>query len=231
MKKILGKNLSFVQLLIMSGLILAIVYSNIISGRQLNIFNITMTGGTFIMPLTYVFSDLLQEVYGYKWSRISSITAFVFNAIIALLSMLFVTLPYPTHFTNAETYQVVLGNTPRILVASLIAFYVADLVNDKVFQRLKENHDGHDGFIRRALLSSVAGQLVDGFIFNTIGFIGEMPLINLIISIPAGIILSILVEVVLAPLTKKLVYEVEDLEINNNNKDKLDIYKTVQGKV
>lgn len=207
----MNKNVSMVKMLLLVSLVVSTVFANIITGRQLSILGITMTGGTFIFPLVYVVSDIVQEVYGYRWSRISAYIGFAFNTIISVLSMLLVMMPYPDHFVDASAYEVVLGNTPRFLIASLAAYFLGDLVNDVIFAKMKEKQ-GKQGFKSRAIASSVGGQFVDGIIFNVIAFVGVMPTVHLIISVPAGIVFSLLVEIVLVPFTEKLVHKTRDYE-------------------
>ena len=215
MKETFKQKISMVQALLLISLVVATVFSNIITGRQLSIFGITMTGGTFIFPLVYVASDIFQEVYGYRWSRISAYIGFGFNALLAIISMIFVNMPAPSHYEGASiwAFQEVLGNTPRFLFASLAAYFLGDLVNDRIFARMKaKNKDSHDGFGKRAIASSVGGQFIAGLPFNLIGYIGAMPMVDLIISIPAGIVFSLLVEIMLLPLTKRLVIKTSTYE-------------------
>ena len=117
--------------------VVSLLISNIITSKQVLLpFNITMTGAVFIFPITYILSDVFSEVYGYKWSRITCYLAFLFNLFMVLVFSAVIKTPAPSYWTNQEAFQTVLGNTPRILASSLLAFVVGDLVNDKIFKNI-----------------------------------------------------------------------------------------------
>ena len=129
----------------------------------------------------------------------------IFTAVIAT--------PAPSYWTNQEAFQVVLGNTPRILFASLLAFVIGDLVNDKVFKKLKDKHPtDHKGFGFRAILSSLCGELVDSLIFLPIAFIGLMPVKTLIIMTIMQVLIKTSYEVVILPITHLVVKYVSNKE-------------------
>ena len=116
----------------------AMLISNIITSKQLLFpFGITMTGAIVIFPITYILSDVFSECYGYKWSRITCYLAFAMNLLMVAVFTLTINLPAPSYWGNQEAYQTVLGNTPRVLVSSLLAYVVGDFVNDKIFQKMK----------------------------------------------------------------------------------------------
>ena len=109
--------------------------------------------------------------------------------------------PAPDYWTNQEAFQTVLGSTPRILAASLIAFVAGDFVNDKVFKRMKAKHENMKGFAWRAILSSFCGEIVDSAIFIPIAFIGQMPFETLVIMGITQVCLKVAYEIVIIPLT------------------------------
>ena len=112
--------------------VVALVVSNIITSKQVVLpFNITMTGAVFIFPITYILSDLVSEVYGYRWSRLTCYFGFAANLFAALVFSAVIQSPAPSYWQNQEAFQTVLGSTPRVLVASLLAFVIGDFVNDQ----------------------------------------------------------------------------------------------------
>lgn len=208
------KKISFLQMFLTLLFVVSLLISNIITSKQVLLpFNITMTGAVFIFPITYVLSDVFSEVYGYKWSRITCYLAFLFNLFMVIIFSLVIVTPAPDYWTNQEAFQTVLGNTPRILCASLLAFVIGDLVNDKVFKKMKEKHpDDHKGFGIRAILSSLCGELVDSLIFLPLAFIGQMPLETLAIMTVMQVLIKTGYEVVILPITHIVVNKVSKKE-------------------
>lgn len=192
----------------------ALMISNVITSKQVLLpFNITTSGGLFVFPITYILSDLFSEVYGYRWSRITCYLAFAMNLLMVLIFAAVIHCPSPSYWTDQEAFKTVLGSTPRVLAASLAAFVLGDLVNDRVFRRMKLSHVGtHKGFGLRASLSSVAGELVDSLIFFPIAFIGQMPFKTLVIMIITEVIVKTGYEVIILPVTTFAVKKVSEAE-------------------
>jgi hypothetical protein len=204
------RKVSEMQLVLTVVFVAALMISNVITSKQVLLpFGITTTGGLFIFPITYVLSDLFSEVYGYRWSRITCYLAFAMNLLMVIVFSLVIESPAPDYWTNQEAFQTVLGSAPRVLVASLAAFVLGDLVNDKVFKKMKEKHPtSHKGFGARAILSSVVGELVDSLIFFPIAFIGLMPAETLVIMIITEVVIKTGYEVVVLPVTQFVVKKV-----------------------
>ena len=216
MKKL--KKVSELQLFLSVLFVTSLLISNIITAKQVLLpFGITMTGAVFIFPITYVLSDLFSEVYGYRWSRITCYLAFAMNLLMVLLFSLVIVTPAPDYWTNQEAFQTVLGSTPRVLAASLLAFILGDMVNDKVFRRMKKNHPNElKGFGWRAILSSLVGELVDSLIFLPLAFLGQMPIATLAVMTICQVGIKTGYEVVILPITRlvvKLVSKYENKEL------------------
>jgi len=174
----------------------ALIISNVIANHMLEFFGFSIDAGTLTFPITYILSDVFSEVYGYKWSRRIAWTSIAINAVFAMLIMLIIRLPQPdwydgTYFTNA------LGNSWRIVVASLTAFCIGDLADDRVFRRLrKRDLEVNKGeatmkrFAFRALVSSLVGHILDSNIFILIAFAFIVPWNE----IPGMILLTILIK-------------------------------------
>ena len=216
MKKL--KKVSELQLFLSVLFVTSLLISNIITAKQVLLpFGITMTGAVFIFPVTYILSDLFSEVYGYRWSRITCYLAFAMNLLMVLLFSLVIVTPAPDYWTNQEAFQTVLGSTPRVLASSLLAFILGDMVNDKVFRRMKEKHPNElKGFGWRAILSSLAGELVDSLIFLPLAFLGQMPIATLAVMTICQVGIKTGYEVVILPITRlvvKLVSKYENKEL------------------
>lgn len=208
------KNISTLQLVLTTLFVASLMISNVVTSKQVQLpFDIVMTGGVVIFPVTYVLSDLFSEVYGYKWSRITCYLAFAMNLFMVTVFAILIETPSPSYWDNQEAFQAVLGNTPRVLFASLLAFVIGDLVNDKVFKKLKEKHpNDHKGFSFRAIVSSLCGELVDSLIFMPIVFLGEMPIEALAIMTLTEVTIKTGYEVLILPVTKIIVNKVSEHE-------------------
>lgn len=191
-----------------------LLISNVITSKQVLLpFGITMTGAIFIFPITYILSDLFSEVYGYRWSRITCYIAFSMNLLMVVFFTIAIYMPAPEYWTHQEAFQTVLGNTPRVLVASLAAFVIGDLINDRVFRKLKQKHpDSHKGFGTRAIVSSFCGELVDSLIFLPLAFLGQMPIATLAIMTVVQVAIKTGYEIVILPITRKVVHKVSEHE-------------------
>ena len=210
------KRISVLQFCLTLLFVVCLVISNITSAKQMLLpFNIVMPAAVIIFPITYVLSDLFSEVYGYKWSRFTCYLGFTANLFAVIVFAIAIKTPAPDYWTNQEAFEVVLGNTPRMLAASLLAFLIGDYVNDRVFKAFKEKHPSdHKGFGFRAILSSFLGELCDSCIFLPLAFIGQMPLSTLATMMVCQVLIKTGYEVVILPLTHVIVKKVSKFEKN-----------------
>ena len=211
------KNISELQLVLTTLFVASLLISNVITAKQVLLpFNITMTGAVFIFPITYILSDLFSEIYGYKWSRKTCYLAFAMNLFMVVIFRLVIITPSPSHWTNQEAFKTVLGNTPRIIVASLLEFVLGDWANDRLFKLFKDKHpNDHKGFSFRAIISSLCGELVDSIIFLPLAFIGQMPIQSLITMVIMQVLIKTGYEVVILPITNIVVRTISKYETNN----------------
>ena len=135
------------------------------------------------------------------------------NLFMVLVFSVLIITPAPDYWQNQEAFQTVLGNTPRIFCASLLAFVLGDLANDKVFKKMKEKHpDDLTGFGWRAILSSLCGELVDSLIFLPLAFLGEMPVKTLAVMTVMQVLIKTGYEVVILPITHTVAKRVLEKE-------------------
>lgn len=197
------ERISFLQVCLTIVFVTAMLISNVITAKQVLLpFGITMTGAVFIFPITYILSDVFSEVYGYKWSRITCYFAFTMNLFMVIVFGLVIKTPAPDYWTNQEAFATVLGSTPRVMGASLLAYVIGDFVNDRIFRRMKAKHaDEMSGFGWRAIISSFFGELCDSLVFLPIAFLGQMPLKTLAVMTVCQVLIKTGYEVVILPLT------------------------------
>jgi len=210
------EKISFLQLILTVLFVSSLLISNVITSKQVLLpFDIVMTGAVFIFPITYILSDLFSEIYGYKYSRRTCYLAFAMNLFMVVVFQLVIETTPPAFWNNQQAFETVLGNTPRVLFASLTAFVIGDLINDKVFKKLKDKHPkDHKGFAFRAILSSFCGELVDSLIFLPIAFIGLMPVTSLIEMTIMQVLIKTGYEIIILPITKLIVKKVSAYENN-----------------
>lgn len=213
-EKISKEKISMVQMLLTVLSVVTLLVSNVITSKQIILpFNITMTGAVIIFPITYILSDLFSEVYGYKYSRFVCYLSFTANAFMVAIYQIVINLKAPEYWTLQEAFQSVLGNTPRILFASMLAFLIGDWMNDLVFAKMKEKYKNtHEKFGYRAILSSFIGEIVDSLIFLPIAFIGLMPIQTLVIMTITQVFLKTSYEILILPITKLIVTKVSRYE-------------------
>lgn len=214
MKKI---KISFVQCVLTVVFVTAMLISNVITAKQVLLpFGITMTGAVFIFPLTYILSDVFSEVYGYTWSRVTCYFAFSMNLLMVVVFTLVIRTPAPDYWTNQEAFATVLGSTPRVMGASLLAYVIGDFVNDRIFRKMKDKHVNEiKGFGWRAIISSFFGELCDSLVFLPLAFLGQMPVRTLAIMTVCQVGIKTAYEIVILPVTTLVVKKVRRYEIGN----------------
>lgn len=170
-------------------------------------------GGVFLFPLAYILGDVLAEVYGLKASRRAIYTAFGL-ALLASLTILAVQVSPPADgWENQEAFAAVLGFVPRIVAASLVAFLAGQLLNAWVLDRMRRRTSGR--FLRTRLIgSTVAGQFVDTLLFCTIAFAGVITGLDFVMYVVLGYVVKVLAEVVLLPITTRVIKAVRAAEGN-----------------
>lgn len=138
------------------------------------------------------------------------------NVLLVIVCTIVIKTPAPGYWANQQAFETVLGNTPRVLFASLSAFIIGDLVNDKVFAKMKSKYvNSHKRFGIRAFLSSFLGELTDSCIFIPLAFLGQMPVKTLIIMGICQVSIKTLYEIIILPITTILVQKVSNYERKN----------------
>lgn len=161
--------------------VVVLLLSNIVAVkpvRVLNLFQLDLDAGTLLFPISYIFGDVLVEVYGYARSRRVIWMGFGFNLFAALLLAIIVALPPSPEWQMQEAFATILGQTPRIVVGSLLAFWCGEFVNSYVMAKMKILTGGQYLWTR-TIGSTMVGQAVDTVLFQTIAFAGvwETPLL------------------------------------------------------
>lgn len=177
-----------------------LLISNVASTKILNFGFFTFDGGTLLFPLSYIFGDILTEVYGYKRSRKVIWLGFTCTLLMSLTFIIVGKLPPASGWLNQDAYDKILGLTPRIVIASLIAYAAGEFSNAFVLAKLKILTVGKFLWIR-TIGSTIVGELLDTLIFVIIAFGGILPKGLLIAVIISNYIFKTGVEIIFTPLT------------------------------
>jgi hypothetical protein len=206
---------SYKYLGIITGLFVAVLLiSNVVSSKILQLGPFTFDGGTIIFPLSYIFGDILTEVYGYKKSRQVIWTGFFSALLMSLVFIIVGRLPAAGDWPNQAAYDAILGLTPRIVIASLIAYFAGEFSNSYTLAKMKILTRGR-WLWTRTVGSTVVGEFFDTIIFSVVAFWGILPEGLLLSVIISNYIFKTGVEVVFTPLTYRIIaflkkHEAED---------------------
>ncbi len=188
-----------------------LLLSNIASVKIAAIAGVSFDGGAILFPLAYIFGDVLTEVYGYNRARRVIWIGFGMNLLMVLTFWVVGSLPADAMWGMQESYNNILGVVPRIVAGSLAAYLVGEFVNSYILARMKVKSKG-EKFWARALGSTVVGQFLDTTIFLVIAFAGVLPWELIGIIWVTNYIFKIAVEVLLLPVTYKVVAWLKDRE-------------------
>ena len=181
-----------------------LVASNIIAVKVADVGPLTVPAAIVIFPLAYLFGDVLTEVWGYPTARAVIWTGFLANIVVVLFIAAAVAIPADSHFPDQAAYARILGETPRLVLASLAAYLCGEFLNAFVLARLKVFTRGR--FLwTRTIGSTLIGQGVDSAVFITLAFAGTQPWSLLLVIIRDLWIVKVAYEIVATPLTYAIV--------------------------
>jgi uncharacterized integral membrane protein (TIGR00697 family) len=153
--------------------------ANVTASKPVAIYGIVVPAAVFIYALTFTLVDLINEELGKKGAQRVVYTAFLANVLLALYVQLAIALPPAMFYKNQEAFESTLGSTPRIVIASLIAYLVSSLIDTEVFAWWRERIGKWKW--ARVLLSNAISTLIDSITFITLAFAGTgLPLLALI---------------------------------------------------
>ena len=197
------KNVSNLQMSLTLLMVVALILSNILVVKSIDLFSLPFLANTcslIAFPVTYILSDVFSEVYGYRWSRTTATWAFCGTLLCSFMFQLMILWPGNAAWENQDALVAILGNTPQIAIASVVAYWLGDFANDRVFQYMKQKSEEGKGFQIRAIASSLVGKYVDGFVFTFIG-LSFLPLETKIIMVVNAPFVQICLEALLLPIT------------------------------
>lgn len=195
--------------LVMAGFVTVLLCSNIIGpGKVCRIWGFSFGAGNLFFPISYIFGDILTEVYGYARARKVIWAGFGAMIFATLMSQVVLRMPPdPAVAYNAvidPALQTVFGNTWRIVAGSILAFWAGDFVNSYVLARMKVMTQGRHLWMR-TIGSTAAGQAVDSLIFYPLAFWGTWDPATMISVISFNYVLKVTWEAINTPITYAIV--------------------------
>lgn len=186
---------------LMIGLFVTVLLvSNVVSAKIVNLGPFTFDGGTILFPLVYILGDVLTEVYGYKRARRTIWVGFAANFFAAFIFIIVGKLPAAHGWENQGAYEAILGWVPRIVSASLIAYWCGEFTNSFLMAKLKIATKGRWLF-SRTISSTIVAEGIDTAIFCTFAFLGKIPNSLLLSVIISNYLFKTGFEVIFTPFT------------------------------
>ena len=198
--------------LIMAAFVAVLLCSNLIGVQKVSYVNLPIIGeyiygaGVLFFPISYFFGDVLTEVYGYKRSRRVIWAGFGAMAFASLMSFIVTSLPPARTMAPEQVAAVnlIFGQTWRIVIASLSAFWLGEFANSFVLAKMKVWTNGQYLWTR-TIGSTVAGEAVDSLIFYPLAFLGTWSTAQVISVMIGNYFIKVMWEVIATPITYRLV--------------------------
>lgn len=194
--------------------VVCLIVSNFLETKIISLGPVTATAGLLVFPLSYIINDCISEVWGYRKARLIIWCGFAMNFIVVGFVQLSIILPAAPFWEGGESFNYIFGMTPRIVVASLCAFLAGSFLNAYVMSRMKISSNGRH-FSLRAIVSTLIGESADSLIFFPMAFGGIIPDNELLIMIATQATLKSCYEIVVLPLTIRIVRYVKKIEGSN----------------
>lgn len=178
----------------------ALLVSNIAAQKLIPVGPFVFTGGILLFPITYIFGDVLTEVYGYSKTRQIIWTGFGASALMAAFLWLVVALPPAPGWQLQREFETALGLLPRVVAGSIVAYWVGEFANSFVLARMKV-WTGGKFLWSRTIGSTLVGQLLDTVVFVVIAFGGVLPADVLVRATWSGYLFKVAYEALATPVT------------------------------
>ena len=169
------------------------------------------SAGILLFPISYIFGDVLTEVYGYARSRRVIWIGFSSSALMSICYWISVKLPYSPDWPNQQAFEAVFGFVPRFVVGSLIAFWAGEFANSYVLAKMKILTSGKHLW-SRTIGSTIVGQFVDTTLVVIIGFAGMLPWGLMVSIILSNYVAKTAYEIAATPLTYLVVGHLKKVE-------------------
>lgn len=185
-----------------------------LSSKFVTIFGLTVVGSTLVFPIVFILNDIFTEVYGFSRTRVIIWTGMLMQIVAAFLYWLVEVLPAPDFWANQDAYQSILGQSFRIVLASLTAYFFGEFANSLIVSKLKYKQGGKQGGAQayRFVASTIVGEGLDSLLFMMIAFFGTMPtgdLFKVVVTIWA---VKVIYEVAMLPVSMRIANFIKSAE-------------------
>ncbi|HTQ54297.1 MAG TPA: queuosine precursor transporter [Bryobacteraceae bacterium] len=184
--------------------VVILLVSNLVGQKITAVGPFRISGALLFFPITYIFGDVFTEVYGYGASRRAIWIGFFASALLAAMGLVCVALPPAPGWDGQRAFARVFNFVPRLIVASLVAFWCGEFANSFVLAKMKLLTRGR--FLwTRTVGSTVAGQAVDTFVVTVLAFGGSLSTATIANLVMSGYLAKVLYEVAATPMTYAVV--------------------------
>ena len=184
--------------------VVVLLISNLVAQKICKIGPLTLSGAELLFPITYIFGDIFTEVYGYAASRRAIWIGFFASALLSVMGAIVVALPPAPGWHNQTAFATVFGFIPRLVVASLIAYWAGEFTNSFTLAKMKLLTRGR-WLWTRTVGSTITGQAVDTATVVLIAFWGKAPRMTLLALIASAYVTKVIYEILATPLTYAVV--------------------------
>ncbi len=191
---------SYWFVLIVALFVTSLITANITAVKLIGVFGLVLPAGVVIFPISYIFGDVLTEVYGYRLARWVIWLGFFCNLLAVIAILIGQYLPAASFWDGQEAYERILGYAPRLLAASFCAYLVGEFANSFILAKMKLATNGR-WLWSRTIGSTLVGQGFDSLVFVMIAFAGTIPVAGLVTAIVAQWLFKSAYEAAATPLT------------------------------
>ncbi len=195
--------------LVMAAFVTVLLCANLIGAAkvaQVHLLGLPIAfgAGVLFFPVSYIFGDILTEVYGYARARKVVWAGFSALAFASLMSVAILAFPPAPGWPHQAAYETVFGSTPRIVLASLVAYFCGEFCNSYVLARMKILSEGRHLW-SRTIGSTIVGEAVDSAIFYPLAFLGSWETSMVLQVMASNYLVKVLWETVMTPFTYRVV--------------------------
>lgn len=191
--------------LVMAAFVTVLLCANLIGPAKVaKIGGVTFGAGVLFFPISYIFGDILTEVYGYARARKVVWAGFAALGFASFMATVVVAFPPAPGWPHQGAYETVFGSTWRIVLASLIAFWAGEFCNSYVLAKMKVRSEGRRLWTR-TIGSTIVGEGVDSMIFYTVAFVGVWTAEQLMTVMVSNYLIKCGWEALATPITYRIV--------------------------
>ena len=188
-----------------------LISANLLATKQIMFGPFNITTGILVFPISYIVNDCIVEVWGFNKAKLLIWTGFVMNFLFVFFGFVADAIPGAPYWDNEEGFHKLFGLAPRVAAASFLAFLCGSFLNAYVMSVMKVASGGRH-FSLRAIVSTVAGETADSLVFFPMALGGIVPWDNLWLMVCWQMLVKTLYEIVVLPVTKRVVRYVKRTE-------------------